>query len=253
MEAPKAPPINLISAVFVHVADLKRSAPWYSDLLSLPLEPIEPESPIYCPTMVGLPGMVLDDNRNTIGTEHHVRQPFAFESPDCAATLRAFRSRGVPIIFEVDHLGKTFLFTFRDPFGNAVMVMEDHGHDPAAGADPGRSAGPIRNQVGGLFLRVGDLRQAVEWYCPLLGLPVPAKLDGDRFSPEMTGAATLTLIADPEVPAHQVPQFTLLTADAAAAQRFVQERGLGLLWTAPDGRSFTVKDPDGAVVGVVQA
>lgn len=120
-----SPRMNRIGAVFVHVSDLARSSRFYSEVLGIPLQENHPDSPIYCPTMEGTAGLVLDDNRNNVGTERDVRPVCIFKTPDVEASLRHLREMGVPILFEERHEGRVFLFAFRDPDGNALIAMQE--------------------------------------------------------------------------------------------------------------------------------
>jgi predicted enzyme related to lactoylglutathione lyase len=125
MTAPRA---NKIGAVFLHVTDLRRSSQFYSEILGIPLQELHPDSPIYCPKMEGTADLILDDNRNNIGTERDVRPICIIKSPDAGATLRFMQQKGVPILFTEWHEDKVFLFTFKDPDGNVLMIMQEHTH-----------------------------------------------------------------------------------------------------------------------------
>lgn len=228
------PSINKVGAVFVHVTDLARSAAWYSKLLGQPLGPIEPESPIYCPTMATEPGLILDDNRYNIGTERDVRPAFAFETPDCAATLAQFKKRGVKILYEVIHEGRPFLFTFADPFGNNLMVMEEHGDSPASAP-----SSPIQNRITEVSLRVSDREAAVRWYAPLLGVPCQQE---DALS--MHGDAALSFMMATDLP---VPSLTLATTKIEEALSLVEAQ---VLYSAPGW--LVIADPDGTPIGIRQ-
>jgi hypothetical protein len=66
--------------------------------MGLPLPELEPNSPIYCPQMEG-PGLVLDDNRNNIGTERDVRPICTLKSSDAGKTLAHMKEKDVEICF----------------------------------------------------------------------------------------------------------------------------------------------------------
>ena len=119
------PVINKIGGVFIHVKDLARAAKFYSDVMGLPEPALDPNSPIYCPEMEG-PGLVLDDNRNNIGTERDVHPLCILKSADAGKTLAHMQEKGVEICFVQHHEEKVFLFTFRDTEGNVLMIMQEH-------------------------------------------------------------------------------------------------------------------------------
>lgn len=117
--------MNKIGAVFVHVKDLKRSSKFYAEILGLPYEEPDPNSPIYCPQMEGT-GLILDDNRNNAGTERDVRPLCILKTQDAEGALASMQAKGIEICFVERHEEKVFLFTFKDPDGNVLMVMQEH-------------------------------------------------------------------------------------------------------------------------------
>lgn len=124
MTTTKAPALNRIGSVFLHVQDLSRASRFYSEILGLPEPELDPNSPIFCPPME-MPGLILDDNRNNIGTERDVRPICILKSADAEATLAFMQEKGVEICFVERHEGKVFLFTFRDTESNVLMVMQE--------------------------------------------------------------------------------------------------------------------------------
>lgn len=66
----ESPIKNELSAVFIHVTDLKRSVEWYSKVLGLPLDLAQVESPVYNIPVKSSTGLTLDDHTFDPGYNH---------------------------------------------------------------------------------------------------------------------------------------------------------------------------------------
>lgn len=120
---------------------------------------------------------------------------------------------------------------------------------------------PIKNKVGGVFIPVGDIQNAKEWYCKILGLPEEGEnLFGHLYVPVMEeGSPALILDQMPrwcggeqKPPTYQTPAFMFNTDAVHASFRFMQENGVELVTEVEDNQWFVFKDPDGNLLMVCQ-
>lgn len=110
-----------------------------------------------------------------------------------------------------------------------------------------QTGGPVRNQIGGVFLPVADATLARDWYSRLLSLPADSPVHfGHLCCPPMDGAA-LMLDTMPywrergEAP----PRLALKATDLQAAYEHCQSCGIRLVTGIEHEHWFVVEDPDG--------
>ncbi|WP_276354003.1 VOC family protein [Cohnella caldifontis] len=247
---------NRVASVFVHVADLRRSAEWYCRLLGLPvLEERLNGGPVY---WFDLPGthLILDSdaaNRQNPDWRETMMPRLMFPAADIDRAYDYVREKGKPF-FEPERHGPMAYFNFPDPEGNALMACwsTNRGDDPEPDG-----ASPIRPRIGGVFVDVRDMRAAARWYTDLLGLPLD-EMNAEKsvYSVPVTGGAALLLDRNrflKEEP-YSVP-FFFETEDLRASLAYAREQGLetaGEPEAFPDLDLFVLTDPDGNRVMVCQ-
>lgn len=116
---------------------------------------------------------------------------------------------------------------------------------------------PIKNQIKGVFVHVSNLKEAVKWYCELLGLEVDLEIvTSPIFNIPVEGSTSLTLddhTFDPHFK-HQAspcPIFNFYAPNIDEAYQYIIEKGYKVVreieWHY-DMAWFNVQDPDGNVV-----
>ncbi|WP_246938704.1 VOC family protein [Bacillus pinisoli] len=116
---------NELSAVFIHVTDLKRAVEWYSTVLGLPYDLTKVESPVYNIPVTSSTGLTLDDHTFDPGYIHQPSpNPIAnFKVDHIDEAYQFIRSQNIEIVREIERIGEHFAwFNFKDPDGNVQMA-----------------------------------------------------------------------------------------------------------------------------------
>lgn len=120
----KSPLFNKVNNVFIHVSNLKKSAEWYSNLLGIPFNTEEVESPVYNIPVNSETGLTLDDHTFDpsfkLMPSDHVLFNFLVENVDEAHEF--IFSNGITITKEIERIGDFAYFNFQDPDGNVLMI-----------------------------------------------------------------------------------------------------------------------------------
>lgn len=124
MPTMSSPIHNKVNNVFIHVSNLRQSAQWYSDLLGIPFNSKEVESPVYNIPVNSETGLTLDDHSLQKGfilkpSEHVL---FNFYAEDIDAAYSFVKSKDVTIVKEIERIGDFAYFNFSDPDGNVLMI-----------------------------------------------------------------------------------------------------------------------------------
>lgn len=124
MQTMSSPIHNKVNNVFIHVSNLRQSAQWYSDLLGIPFNSKEVESPVYNIPVNSETGLTLDDHSLQEGfilkpSEHVL---FNFYAEDIDAAYSFVKSKDVTIVKEIERIGDFAYFNFSDPDGNVLMI-----------------------------------------------------------------------------------------------------------------------------------
>lgn len=116
---------NRIGQVFVPVTDMVRAVEWYSRLFGFAAERASHGGTIYDVPMTGETRLALDANRREISNSS---QPLCFFwTEDVGAAEEFLRRSGVEVLGEAQDIGSVTFLTFRDPFGNLLMVCQRNG------------------------------------------------------------------------------------------------------------------------------
>jgi catechol 2,3-dioxygenase-like lactoylglutathione lyase family enzyme len=118
----------------------------------------------------------------------------------------------------------------------------------------------IKNQVGGVFIPVKNIKQAREWYCKLLGVPVEGEIQfGHLYTLPMDGAGVILdempMWGGKErggAPTYQTPAFMFQTDDIHDAYHFMKNLGANLVTEVNDNHWFAFRDPDGNLLMMCQ-
>lgn len=107
---------------------------------------------------------------------------------------------------------------------------------------------PIKPIVPAVFVYVTNLKKSVEWYCKLLGLPVPDATREDIHIFGLSGnhCSNIFLQKRNEVNPSPEPLFSLTAPDMESAFEFLNT--LGIKTTYRDDDVIWFKDPDGNVL-----
>ncbi len=117
---------------------------------------------------------------------------------------------------------------------------------------------PIKNQVGGVFIPVRDIKKAKDWYCKILGVPS----DGDILFEHLY----LLPMNGPDVildqmpmwggnepsgpPTYKTPAFMFQTDDIYASYQFMKDNEVELVTDIQSEKWFVFRDPDGNLLMV---
>ncbi|MER2059607.1 MAG: VOC family protein [Niallia sp.] len=116
-----------VNNVFIHVTNLEKSAKWYSDLLGLPFNEGNVESPVYNIPLTYETGITLDDHTFDPGfmlkPSNHVL--FNFFVQDIDAAYEFVKSKGITIVREIERIGDFAYFNFKDLDGNVLMICNN--------------------------------------------------------------------------------------------------------------------------------
>lgn len=113
-----------VNNVFIHVSNLEKSSEWYSDLLGLPFNKDNVESPVYNIPINSETGLTLDDHtfdpEFKLNPSDHVL--FNFFVPDIDEAYEFVKNKGITIVREIEHIGDFAYFNFKDLDGNVLMI-----------------------------------------------------------------------------------------------------------------------------------
>ncbi|MGG4471233.1 VOC family protein [Paenibacillus alvei] len=113
-----------VNNVFIHVSNLEKSSEWYSDLLGLPFNKDNVESPVYNIPITSETGLTLDDHtfdpEFKLNPSDHVL--FNFFVPNIDEAFEFVKSKGITIVREIERIGDFAYFNFKDLDGNVLMI-----------------------------------------------------------------------------------------------------------------------------------
>ncbi|MGZ9583016.1 VOC family protein [Paenibacillus marinisediminis] len=109
-------------------------------------------------------------------------------------------------------------------------------------------ATPIKPIVPAVFVYVKNIKKSVEWYCKLLGLPVPEQTREDIhiFGLSDNHCSNIFLEKRDVVKPTSEPIFSLTAPDHKSALQFLTELGADIVYEGEEVIHF--KDPDGNVL-----
>jgi catechol 2,3-dioxygenase-like lactoylglutathione lyase family enzyme len=119
----KTPIVNRMNTVFVHVADLEKSAGWYCKLLGQKVtDPVE--NPVYNLKMDGATGLTLD-----AGPYGEGKRPqacpyplFNLHTEDIHKAYSWMENEGFAVQPEITQFDDFSFFNVKDPDGNIIMI-----------------------------------------------------------------------------------------------------------------------------------
>lgn len=113
-----------VNNVFIHVSNLEKSSEWYSDLLGLPFNKDNVESPVYNIPITSETGLTLDDHtfdpEFKLNPSDHVL--FNFFVPNIDEAYEFVKNKGITIVREIERIGDFAYFNFKDLDGNVLMI-----------------------------------------------------------------------------------------------------------------------------------
>ncbi len=113
-----------VNNVFIHVSNLEKSSEWYSNLLGLPFNKDNVESPVYNIPMISETGLTLDDHtfdpEFKLSPSNHVL--FNFYVTNIDEAYEYVQSKGIKIVREIERIGDFSYFNFQDLDGNILMI-----------------------------------------------------------------------------------------------------------------------------------
>ncbi|RAP75863.1 VOC family protein [Paenibacillus montanisoli] len=109
-------------------------------------------------------------------------------------------------------------------------------------------ATPIKPILPAVFVYVTDIKQSVDWYCRLLGLPSPetAREDIHIFNFSDSRCSNLFLEKREKVDPSTAPMFSLTAPDHQSALQFLTDLGVEIVYK--DAEVIHFKDLDGNVL-----
>ncbi|MFF2480243.1 GyrI-like domain-containing protein [Paenibacillus sp. NPDC058071] len=245
--ASPSPIVNRTVSAFVHVADLRRSAEWYSRLLGLPLkEERLNNGPVYWLELEGA-HLVLDsnaNNRNNPQWREEMKPRCMLPATDIDEAYRRVAERA-EVFFEPERYESLAFFSFRDPDGNAVMVCWNKGEDE----ETLTGLSPIK-RIGGIFLDVKHTKVAAEWYSHLFELPYEEQsAEQPLYSIPVESGAAILLDANRYLKGESFTElFYFETDDFDQALEHIRDNGFQLAAEPQrfdDLSEVALLDPDG--------
>lgn len=122
-----SPIASKVNNVFIHVSDLKKSVEWYCDLLGLPFNAEQVESPVHNIPVTSETGLTLDDHTFdpgfTLKPSNHVL--FNFFVNDIDEAYQFIKDRGITVVREIERIGNFAYFNFKDLDGNVLMICNN--------------------------------------------------------------------------------------------------------------------------------
>jgi catechol 2,3-dioxygenase-like lactoylglutathione lyase family enzyme len=116
-----------VNNVFIHVSDLKKSVEWYCDLLGIPFNEEQVESPVHNIPVTSETGLTLDDHTFdpgfTLNPSEHVL--FNFFVKDIDEAYQFLKDREITIVKEIERIGDFAYFNFKDLDGNVLMICNN--------------------------------------------------------------------------------------------------------------------------------
>lgn len=252
MEAIQSPIQNVVGSVFIHVADLRRSAEWYSMVMGLPLlEERLNGGPVYWLELEGGTGIILDDNSHNDPDAEHVL--FSYKTADIDEAYRYLEEMGAKLLFPIErpHPGLAY-FNFADADGNAIMVTQSDYVSPVVQRLENTES-PILNKIASIFINVSDMNRAIQFHSGVLGLPYhEVGPDESIYGLNMQSGSGILLDDNRFRQGDDYNTlFMFITRDVDASKSYLEANGVQVFTDIEKHGSmafFTVKDPDGNVV-----
>ncbi|WP_219837087.1 VOC family protein [Paenibacillus sp. R14(2021)] len=244
------------ASIFVHVADLRRSAEWYNKLLGLPLlEDRFNGGPVYWYNLQHTNLILDNDAANQANPEWQasMKPRIMFKTSDIDEAYAYVKEMGEPFLEPEQHGSVMAYFNFRDPEGNAQMVCWTSEEEEDMGEPIGTS--PILPRIGAVFIDVKDMTAMSSWYADLLGIPADAyHAEGEVIALPSTKGGGILLDANRHLQGNDftIP-FMFVTEDLEASLVYAKVNGFELFgepqYYGPVS-FFVLKDPDGNLVMV---
>ncbi|SDX07080.1 VOC family protein [Paenibacillus sp. CF384] len=107
---------------------------------------------------------------------------------------------------------------------------------------------PIKPIVPAIFVNVTNVRKSVDWYCNLLGLPIPEETREGMHIFDLSGSQCSNIFLEKrdEVTPSAEPLFSLTAPDHEAAFQFLTQLGVEII--RKDEEVILFKDLDGNVL-----
>jgi len=233
---------NVIGNIFVHVRRMKRAIEWYGMLMSMPTYGYVLERPHYMFDMENGTNMLLDDNR----FNRQASYPYMMIKADnITAAYDYIQSNRIDIVSEIETpFPELSHFTIKDPENRLVMItcsnfMKD---DIPKRDNPDH---PLRNNIDGILVPVGNPERTLHWYSTVLGTSVDIA-DGCYGSFRMKNGLELKLVQYSEEQKNPIVVLTVqdvegaidLLAHKAIAYRY---SGAYVHFQDPEGNSLAIR------------
>ncbi|MEH7884947.1 VOC family protein [Bacillus sp. JJ1609] len=113
-----------VNNVFIQVSDLKKSAEWYGNLLGLPFDSDQVESPVYNIPVTAETGLTLDDHSFEKDFKLHpsAHVLFNFFVADIHEAYDFIKKNDIKVVKEIEQIGDFAYFNFQDLDGNVLMI-----------------------------------------------------------------------------------------------------------------------------------
>jgi predicted enzyme related to lactoylglutathione lyase len=221
----KEPIVKSIGGAGVHLNDLSKMASWYAELLDMPVQDLDNETPFYLFDMDNGVNLMLDDHRNMSCQDNH---PICMmKTPNIEKAYKLVKESGIPIVLDLEHPhpGLAY-FNIQDSEGNIIMIQYSDwvNPKPVQQISPNH---PIKNHLNSIVIPVQNLNRATEWYSKLLGYPIkPERQDGGPIYWFEMDNGTGILLDDNRnnQDLSSFPTFMLKASNIHEAYSFIQER-----------------------------
>jgi predicted enzyme related to lactoylglutathione lyase len=239
----KEPIVQSHGGAGLHVKDLTKMVSWYGELLNMPVQEIDPNTPFYLFDMDNGVNLMLDDYRNMANQE---KFPICgFNTSDIKKAYQLVKEAKIPIVLDLQepHPGLAY-FNIEDSEGNVIMIKYSNWINPNP-VQQTSSDHPIKNHLNSIIIPVKDLKRATEWYSKFLGYSIkPERQDGGSIYWFEMGEGTDILLDDnrnnKDLPT--LPTLMFKVSNVHDAYALIKEKQIDIVREIQHDHYFMIKD-----------
>jgi predicted enzyme related to lactoylglutathione lyase len=226
----------------LHVRDLTKMAAWYGELLNMPVQDIDPNTPFYIFDMDNGVNLMLDDYRNMTNQGFPI---WSVNTSDINKAYRLIKDAEIPIVLDLQepHPGLAY-FNIEDSEGNVIMIKYSNWVSPNP-VQQASSDHPIKNHLNSIIIPVKDLKRATEWYSKFLGYPIKReRLNGGPIYWFEMGEGT-DILLDDNRNNQDLPTFPTLmfkVSNVYDAYALIKEKQIDIVREIQHDHYFMIKD-----------
>ncbi|PZD96840.1 hypothetical protein DNH61_06485 [Paenibacillus sambharensis] len=240
--------ITVVGSSIMHVKNLRKTAEWYSELLSMPLNNFDESTPFYEFDMSNHVNLMLDDHRNMPQEKYPI---YMLKTNDIDRSYAFVKDADIPVVLEIQrpHPGLSY-FNVEDSEGNVLMITQSDWVNPSP-VVPSNPDHPVKNHIRSIVVPVQNLKRATEWYSNLLNQPIkPERVDGGPIYWFDMENGTGILLDDNRnnTDLSDYPTLMLRAENIKEAYQFLVDKGADIVRDIQFDHYFMVKDIEGNMI-----